>query len=91
MSVIKKKQAAFIKVYKTIQSVNNLLQFDVCEQMIENYTRLELNLGTDPNAALEKQAILKEFFRLKQEEFNRTKKTNDECEVIERDGVKYWY
>ena len=78
MSVIKKKQAAFIKVYKTIQSVNNLLQFDVCEQMIENYTRLELSLGTDPNAALEKQAILKEFFRLKQEEFNYV--TNEEAD-----------
>lgn len=64
-----KKTAAFMKVYKTIQSVTNILQFEVCEKMIEVYTKFEVGLGTDPNIALEKQAILKEFYNAKQAEF----------------------
>lgn len=64
-----KKTAAFMKVYKTIQSLNNILQFEACEKMIEIYTRFEVGLGTDPNIALEKQAILREFYNIKQAEF----------------------
>lgn len=64
-----KKIAVFMKVYKTIKSVNNLLQFEACDKMIENYTRFEIGLGTDPNNALEKQAILREFYNIKQSEF----------------------
>jgi len=64
-----KKTAAFMKVYKAIKSVNNLLQFEACEKMIEIYTRFEIGLGTDPNIALEKQAILREFYNIKQSEF----------------------
>jgi hypothetical protein len=37
--------------------------------MIEIYTRFEVGLGTDPNIALEKQAILREFYNVKQSEF----------------------
>ena len=64
-----KKTAAFMKVFNTIQSVNNILQFEACEKMIEIYTRFEVGLGTDPNIALEKQAILREFYDRKQAEF----------------------
>ena len=42
-----KKTAAFMKVFNTIQSVTNILQFEACEKMIEIYTRFEVGLGTD--------------------------------------------
>jgi len=49
--------------------VNNILQFEACKKMIEIYTKFEVGLGTDPNIALEKQAILREFYDRKQAEF----------------------
>lgn len=64
-----KKTAAFMKVYKTIQSVTNILHFEACEKMIETYTRFEVSLGTDPTIALEKKQILQQFFNQKQAEF----------------------
>jgi hypothetical protein len=64
-----KKTAAFMKVYNTIQSVTNILQFETCEKMIEIYTRFEVGLGTDPTIALEKKQILEQFFNKKQAEF----------------------
>lgn len=63
------KTDAFMKVYKTIQSVTNILHFEACEKMIEIYTKFEINLGTDPTLALEKQQILKQFLKNKEAEF----------------------
>lgn len=67
--VNQQKVTNFMKVYKTIQSVNNLIQFDACEKMIEVYTRLEIGLGTPPTEALQKQALLHGFLTVKQSEF----------------------
>lgn len=64
-----KKTAAFMKVFNTIQSVTNILQFEACEKMIEIYTRFEVGLGTDPTIALEKKEILQHFYSKKQAEF----------------------
>ncbi len=64
-----KKTAAFMKVFNTIQSVTNILQFEACEKMIEIYTRFEVGLGTDPTIALEKKQLLQHFFNKKQAEF----------------------
>ena len=64
-----KKTAAFMKVFNTINSVTNILQFEACEKMIEIYTRFEVSLGTDPTIALEKKQILQHFCSKKQAEF----------------------